>query len=47
VKAAGVDAIELHGHEGYLLDQFKTALSNKRTDKYGGDLGAGLDFLSR
>jgi len=36
--AAGVDGVELHGHEGYLFDQFTTALWNRRTDKYGGDL---------
>ena len=36
--AAGVDGIELHGHEGYLFDQFTTSLWNKRTDKYGGEL---------
>jgi 2-enoate reductase len=35
---AGIDGIELHGHEGYLLDQFATAIWNRRTDKYGGDL---------
>jgi 2-enoate reductase len=44
LKAAGIDAIELHGHEGYLMDQFKTALWNKRTDKYGGDLQGRLRF---
>ena len=33
---AGADGIELHGHEGYLLDQFMTELWNKRTDEYGG-----------
>lgn len=33
---AGADAIELHGHEGYLIDQFMTALWNQREDKYGG-----------
>ncbi|RJR20694.1 MAG: FAD-dependent oxidoreductase [Desulfobacteraceae bacterium] len=33
---AGADAIELHGHEGYMIDQFMTALWNKRDDKYGG-----------
>jgi 2-enoate reductase len=38
LAAAGIDGIELHGHEGYLFDQFTTALWNKRTDKYGGDL---------
>ncbi|MBU2609279.1 MAG: FAD-dependent oxidoreductase [Chloroflexi bacterium] len=35
-KTAGVDAIELHAHEGYIFDQFMTALWNKRNDKYGG-----------
>ncbi|MFH2128531.1 MAG: FAD-dependent oxidoreductase [Pseudomonadota bacterium] len=35
-QIAGVDAIELHGHEGYVIDQFMTALWNQRTDKYGG-----------
>ncbi len=38
VRTAGVDAIEIHAHNGYLLDQFQTALWNKRTDKYGGDI---------
>ncbi|MGZ3614449.1 MAG: oxidoreductase, partial [Thermodesulfobacteriota bacterium] len=38
LAAAGVDGVELHGHEGYLFDQFTTALWNRRTDKYGGDL---------
>jgi len=36
--SAGIDGIELHGHEGYLFDQFTTAIWNRRTDKYGGDL---------
>lgn len=34
-KRAGVDAIEIHGHVGYLLDQFMTPCWNKRTDEYG------------
>jgi len=38
LAAAGIDGIELHGHEGYLFDQFTTPLWNKRTDKYGGSL---------
>lgn len=38
VLAAGIDGIEVHGHEGYLIDSFTTSLFNKRTDKYGGDL---------
>jgi len=38
VRLADIDAIEIHSHQGYLLDEFMTALWNKRTDKYGGDL---------
>ena len=44
VAAAGVDGIEVHGHEGYLFDQFTTALWNNRADKYGGDLKRRLTF---
>ncbi len=44
LKKAGVDGIELHGHEGYLFDQFSSAVWNRRTDKYGGDLGGRLTF---
>ena len=44
VKIAGADAIQLHGHEGYLLDQFSTALWNRRTDEYGGCLANRLRF---
>ncbi|MBM6979456.1 MAG: FAD-dependent oxidoreductase [Actinomyces succiniciruminis] len=33
---AGFDAIDLHGHTGYLVDQFMSALWNRRTDEYGG-----------
>lgn len=41
---AGVDGIELHGHEGYLFDEFTTALWNRRTDLYGGSLENRLRF---
>src|ERR1700744_5043546 len=34
----GIDALELHGAHGYLLHQFLSPISNKRTDKYGGSL---------
>ena len=33
---AGVDTIEIHGGHGYLLHQFCSPVTNKRTDKYGG-----------
>ena len=44
LRAAGVDAIEINAHNGYLADQFQTALWNKRTDEYGGDLEGRLKF---
>ena len=37
-KAAGFDGIELHGANGYLLDQFLRDGSNKRSDEYGGSI---------
>jgi len=35
-KAAGFDGVEIHGANGYLLDQFLQDSSNRRTDAYGG-----------
>src|SRR5712672_73214 len=35
-KAAGFDGVELHGANGYLLDQFLRDGANRRTDAYGG-----------
>ena len=37
-KAAGFDGVEVHGANGYLLDQFTRDGTNKRTDAYGGDV---------
>lgn len=37
-KKAGFDGVEIHGANGYLLDQFLQDGSNKRTDRYGGSL---------
>lgn len=36
--AAGFDAVEIHGANGYLLDQFLQDGTNRRKDKYGGSL---------
>jgi len=37
-KAAGFDGVEIHGANGYLLDQFLQSSTNKRTDQYGGSI---------
>jgi 2,4-dienoyl-CoA reductase-like NADH-dependent reductase (Old Yellow Enzyme family) len=37
-KRAGFDGVEVHGANGYLLDQFLQDGSNKRTDRYGGPI---------
>lgn len=37
-KLAGFDGVEVHGANGYLLDQFLQDGSNKRTDAYGGPI---------
>jgi N-ethylmaleimide reductase len=37
-KAAGFDGAELHGANGYLIDQFLQDGSNRRTDAYGGSI---------
>ena len=37
-KQAGFDGLELHGANGYLVDQFLRDGTNKRTDKYGGSI---------
>ncbi|MBO9514086.1 MAG: alkene reductase [Variovorax sp.] len=38
VETAGFDGVEVHGANGYLLDQFLKTNSNKRTDDYGGSI---------
>jgi 2,4-dienoyl-CoA reductase-like NADH-dependent reductase (Old Yellow Enzyme family) len=37
-KKAGFDGVEIHGANGYLLDQFLQDGTNQRTDKYGGPI---------
>ncbi|WP_261132275.1 NADH:flavin oxidoreductase [Bacillus sp. Marseille-Q3570] len=44
-KDAGFDGIEIHGANGYLLDQFLTDYLNHREDQYGGSLENRLQFM--
>lgn len=43
-KDAGFDGVEIHGANGYLLDQFTRDGTNQRTDSYGGSLANRLRF---
>ncbi|ENC6732478.1 alkene reductase [Vibrio navarrensis] len=42
---AGFDGVEIHGGNGYLIDQFLRTNSNKRTDRYGGSRENRMRFL--
>ena len=43
--AAGFDGVEVHGANGYIIDQFLKSSSNRRQDGYGGSLDNRLRLL--
>jgi len=45
IEVSGFDGVEIHGANGYLLDQFLTGYTNQRTDRWGGDVRHRLGLI--
>ena len=46
-KEAGFDAVQLHGAHGYLISEFLSPYTNKRTDEYGGNTDNRIRFVEK